>query len=134
MGRHAHARRKFDYALETDPVRAARLLVLWGRLYDIERDAKQDNYSSAQLLEARQQETKPILAEIKTVLKGYKDQVLPKRPIGKAIAYCLNQWEALNRYVDDPMLEIDNNLSERTLQIVVIGRKNYLFAGSEAGV
>jgi transposase len=133
VGCHAHARRKFDYALDTDPVRAARLLVLWGKLYDIERKAKQDNYSSAQLLEARQKEAKPILAEIKRVLEEYKDQVLPKSPIGKAIAYCLNQWEALNRYVEDPMLEIDNNLSERTLRMVVIGRKNYLFAGSEAG-
>ncbi|MFZ2147843.1 MAG: IS66 family transposase [Sedimentisphaerales bacterium] len=133
VGCHAHARRKFDYALETDPVRAARLLVLWGKLYDIEREAKDENYSSAQLLEARQKEAKPILAEIKTVLDEYKNQVLPKSPIGKAITYSLNQWEALNRYVDDPMLEIDNNLSERTLRMVVIGRKNYMFAGSEAG-
>jgi len=133
VGCHAHARRKFDYALDTDPVRAARLLVLWGRLYDIERNAKEEDYSNAQLLEARQKQAKPILAEIRIALDQYKDQVLPKSPIGKAIAYSLNQWEALNRYIDDPMLEIDNNLSERTLRMVVIGRKNYLFAGSEAG-
>ncbi len=133
VGCHAHARRKFDYALETDPVRAARLLVLWGQLYDIERQAKEDNYSSAQLLAVRQKEAKPILAEIKSVLNEYKDQVRPKSPMGKAITYSLNQWDALNQYVDDPMLEIDNNLSERTLRMVVIGRKNYLFAGSEAG-
>jgi len=133
VGCHAHARRKFDYALDTDPVRAARLLVLWGRLYDIERKAKDESYSSAQLLEARQKQAKPILAEIKAVLDEYKNQVLPKSPIGKAITYSLNQWDALNRYVDDPMLEIDNNLSERTLRMVVIGRKNYMFAGSEAG-
>jgi len=133
VGCNSHARRKFDYSLDTDPVRAARLLVLWGRLYDIERKAKDENYSSAQLLEARQKEAKPILAEIKTVLEEYKNQVLPKSPIGKAITYSLNQWEALNRYVHDPMLEIDNNLSERILRMVVIGRKNYIFAGSEAG-
>ncbi|MFC1604860.1 IS66 family transposase [Planctomycetota bacterium] len=133
VGCNSHARRKFDYSLDTDPVRAARMLVLWGRLYDIERKAKDENYSSEQLLEARQKEAKPILAEIKTVLDKYKNQVLPKSPIGKAITYSLNQWEALNRYVDDPMLEIDNNLSERILRMVVIGRKNYMFAGSEAG-
>ena len=133
VGCNSHARRKFDYSLDTDPVRAARMLVLWGRLYDIERKAKDENYSSKQLLEARQKEAKPILAEIKTVLDEYKNQVLPKSPIGKAITYSLNQWEALNRYVDDPMLEIDNNLSERILRMVVIGRKNYMFAGSEAG-
>jgi hypothetical protein len=133
VGCNSHARRKFDYSLDTDPVRAARMLVLWGRLYDIERKAKEENYSSAQLLEARQKEAKPILAEIKAVLDEYKNQVLPKSPIGKAITYSLNQWEALNRYVDDPMLEIDNNLSERILRMVVIGRKNYMFAGSETG-
>jgi transposase len=133
VGCHAHARRKFDYALDTDPVRAARLLVLWGSLYDIERKAKEENYSSAQLLEARQIDAKLILAEIKAVLDEYKDQVLPKSPIGKAITYSLNQWDALNRYIEDPMLEIDNNVSERTLRMVVIGRKNYMFAGSEAG-
>lgn len=48
VGCHAHARRKFDYSLDTDPVRAARLLVLWGRLYDIEHKARGENYSSAQ--------------------------------------------------------------------------------------
>ena len=133
VGCNAHARRKFDYALDTDPVRAARMLVLWGRLYDIERKARDENYSSVQLLEARQKQARPILAEIKTALDEYKNQALPKSPIGKAITYSLNQWEALNRYVDDPMLDIDNNLSERTLRMVVIGRKNYMFAGSEAG-
>jgi transposase len=133
VGCHSHARRKFDYALDTDPVRAARLLVLWGKLYDIERQAKEEHFSSAQVLEARQKQAKPILAEIKSVLNEYKDQVRPKSPMGKAITYSLNQWGALNRYVDDPMLEIDNNLSERTLRMVVIGRKNYMFAGSEAG-
>jgi len=133
VGCHSHARRKFDYALDTDPIRAARLLVLWGKLYDIERKAKEENCSSAQLLAARQKEATPILKEIKTVLDEYKNQVLPKSPIGKAITYSLNQWDALNRYVDDPMLEIDNNVSERTLRMVVIGRKNYMFAGSEAG-
>jgi hypothetical protein len=133
VGCNSHARRKFEYALDSDPVRAARMMVLWGRLYEIESRAKKGKYNSAQLLDARQKEAKPILAEIKTVLNEYKDLVLPKSPMGKAITYSLNQWDALNRYVDDPMLDIDNNLSERTLRMVVIGRKNYLFAGSEAG-
>ena len=133
VGCNAHARRKFEHALDSDPVRAARLMVLWGRLYEIESRAKKEKYDSAQLLEARQNQAKPILAEIKNALYEYKDQVLPKGPMGKAITYALNQWEALNRYTDDPILEIDNNLSERTLRMVVIGRLNYMFAGSEAG-
>jgi len=133
IGCNSHARRKFEYALDSDPVRAARMMVLWGRLYEIESRAKKEKYNRAQLLKARQDEAKPILAEIKIVLDEYKNQVLPKSPMGKAITYSLNQWDALIRYIDDPMLDIDNNLSERTLRMVVIGRKNYLFAGSEAG-
>ena len=133
IGCHAHARRKFEYALDSDPVRAARMMVLWKNLYEIEKIARKEKYSSAQLLEARQTQAKPILAEIKTLLDEYKMQVLPKSPIGKAVTYSLNQWEALLRYMDDPILEIDNNLSERTLRMVVLGRVNYLFAGSEAG-
>jgi transposase len=133
VGCNAHARRKFEYALDSDPVRAARMLVLWGRLYEIESRAKKEKYNSTQLLNARQKEAKPILTEIKTVLDEYKNQVLPKSPMGKAINYSLNQWEALNRYVENPILDIDNNISERILRMVVIGRKNYMFAGSEVG-
>jgi transposase len=133
IGCHAHARRKFEYALDSDPVRAACMMVLWSRLYDIERKAKDEKYDSAQLLAIRQNEAKPILAEIKLILDEYKLQVLPKSPISKAVTYSLNQWDALNKYVDDPIVEIDNNLAERTLRTVVIGRINYLFAGSEAG-
>jgi hypothetical protein len=133
VGCHAHARRKFESALDSDPVRAARMMVLWGKLYDIERKAKDEKYDSAQLLAVRQSQAKPILAEIKTILDEYKKQVLPKNPIGKAVTYSLNQWEALNRYTEDPTLEIDNNLAERTLRMVAVGRRNYLFAGSEEG-
>jgi hypothetical protein len=133
VGCNSHARRKFEYALDSDPVRAARLMVLWGRLYEIESKAKEQNYDPAQLLHARQTRARPIFAEIKAVLAEYKDQVLPKSPMGKAMGYALNQWEALMRYTDDPRLHIDNNISERALRMVVIGRKNYLFAGSEAG-
>ena len=133
VGCNSHARRKFEYALDSDPVRAARMMVLWGKLYEIESRAKKENYDSKKLLEVRQKEAKPILAEIRSVLDEYKDQTLPKSPMGKAITYALNQWEALIRYTENPMLNIDNNISERTLRMVVIGRRNYMFAGSEAG-
>lgn len=132
-GCNAHARRKFEYALDSDPVRAARMLVLWGRLYAIEKQAKEENYTDEQLLAARQAEALPIFEEIWAALTEYKDQVLPKSPMGKAIGYAMNQWEALKRYTGDWQLSIDNNVAERMLRMVVIGRKNYLFAGSEAG-
>mgnify|MGYP001493769227 FL=1 len=81
----------------------------------------------------RQTEALPIFDEIRSALNEYKDQVVPKSPMGKAITYALNQWDALLRYTSDPLLCIDNNISERMLRMVVIGRRNYLFAGSEAG-
>ena len=133
VGCHAHARRKFDYAMDSDPVRASQMLAMWKALYAVEKKAKEDNYTDPQLRKARQNESKPILDQIHSNLMTWKDQVLPKSPTGKAITYALNQWDALMRYVDDPILEIDNNLSERTLRMVAIGRKNWMFAGSEAG-
>ena len=133
VGCHAHARRKFDYALDSDPVRATQMLALWKSLYAIEKHAKEHAYSDQQLLGARQTESKLVLDKIRTNLIEWKDLVLPKSPTGKAITYAMNQWPALMRYIDDPILAIDNNLSERTLRMVAIGRKNWMFAGSEAG-
>jgi transposase len=133
VGCHAHARRKFDYAMDSDPVRSALMLALWRDLYAVEKKAKERRYSDSQLLKARQNESRPVLDKIKANLTEWKDHVLPKSPTGKAITYALNQWDALIRYVDDPILEIDNNLAERTLRMVAIGRKNWMFAGSEAG-
>lgn len=133
VGCHAHARRKFDYAMDSDPVRAAQMLALWKELYAVEQKAKEQHFTPAQLLAARQTESKEILGKVHENLMAWKDQVLPKSPTGKAIGYALGQWPALLRYLDDPILDIDNNLAERTLRMVAIGRKNWLFAGSEAG-
>ncbi len=59
--------------------------------------------------------------------------VLPRSALGKAITYTLNNWKALRRYLEAPFLSIDNNHSERQIKQMVIGRKNWLFAGSEDG-
>ena len=59
--------------------------------------------------------------------------VLPKSPMGQAIGYAQGQWEALNRYLDDGILSIDNNLAERVLRMVAVGRKNWLFVGHDNG-
>jgi transposase len=133
VGCHAHARRKFEYSMDDDPVRASHMMVLWGRLYEIEKRAKANKLTAEQLLKLRKSESVPVLEEIKASLERYKHCVVPKNPIHKAVNYTLNQWDALCRYTQDPILEIDNNLAERTLRTVVVGRKNYMFAGSEAG-
>jgi transposase len=133
VGCHAHARRKFDQAMEHDPVRASQALSLWQSLYQIEKQAKAEAFSPEALLEVRQEKSIPLLEQLHDCLTTWQPQVLPKTPIGKAVTYSMNQWEALKRYTQDPILSIDNNLAERTLRMVALGRKNWLFAGSENG-
>ena len=73
----------------------------------------------------------PLLTSLCQWLLAQKEQVLPKSPIAAAINYVLNQWEALSRYTTDGDLHIDNNISERTLKLIGIGRDNWLFVGSD---
>jgi transposase len=133
VGCWAHARRKFFDSRETDPQRAGHMLALIKRLYDIEKNARDNKLDPSAIRALRQSESTVILKEIDNKLKQWSDQVLPKSPIGKAIGYARGQWEALNRYVDNGILDIDNNAAERALKRIVIGRKNWLFAGSDNG-
>ena len=79
----------------------------------------------------RGQEAPQILAAFKAWLDEEAPKVLPKSPMGEAITYAFGQWEALTRYLEDGILEIDNNRAERALRRVAIGRKNWMFAGSD---
>lgn len=126
----AHARRKFEHARENDPVRGEHALEIIGRLYEIERKAKQEKLSYKQIYELRQNEAVPILNEFEEWLKDQVNQVLPKSAIGKAFAYTLKLWPYLKRYVERGDLQIDNNLIENSIRPVALGRKNYLFCGS----
>jgi hypothetical protein len=75
----------------------------------------------------------PILADIIAYLERERPQVLPKSPIGQAIAYTLSNWDALVRYCQDGDLEIDNNGAERSLRGIAVGRRNWTFYGSDNG-
>ncbi len=77
--------------------------------------------------------SKPVLKQIKEWLDLQKLVALPKSPFGKAVTYALNNWGALNRYLDYGALTIDNNRSERALRATAVGRKNWLFMGSMDG-
>jgi len=81
----------------------------------------------------RQQHSTPNLDEIRLRLEDWSIEGLPNSPIGQAVGYTRGQWIALNQYTEDGDLDIDNNLAERVLRIVAIGRKYWLFAGSDAG-
>ena len=84
-------------------------------------------------LAARQERSLPVLKRLEEYLREQKGLALPKSQFGKAINYALNQWEALLLYASDGRLEIDNNSSERTLRPCAIGRKNWMFFGSDRG-
>ena len=131
VGCWAHGRNKFADAESTDPERVLAAKAWIRKLYDVEDEAKE--FSSAERLRLRQEKSVPLLESFRQWLLAQKPQVLPKSPVAAAINYVLNQWEALNRYTTDGDLHIDNNVSERTLKLIGMGRVNWLFLGSDKG-
>jgi transposase len=131
VGCWAHARNKFADARASDPERVLAAKAWVRKLYDVEDEAKE--LSSAERLRLRQEKSVPLLASLHRWLLEQKTQVLPKSPIATATNYVLNQWQALNVYTTDGDLHIDNNVSERMLKLIGIGRKNWLFLGSDQG-
>lgn len=129
----AHARRKFFDAQNTDPPRATYFLENIQQLYHIEEQARKQNMDDQQRLQLRQDKALPILNQLGQWLQEQYTQanLLPKSPIGKAVAYSLRRWQGLSAYAHDPQLEIDNNLVENCIRPVALGRKNFLFAGSD---
>ena len=81
----------------------------------------------------RREQSKPILDKIFEWCRSNRQNALPKSGLGKAIGYALNHREALERYIEDGDLSIDNNACERSMRGIAIGRKNWLFTGSERG-
>jgi len=129
----AHARRGFEKALAYDKDRAEYAMGMFQKLYNVERKAREKGMSSQERYELRLDEALPILNELgKWIVKTYQT-VLPKSAIGMAVAYCIPRWEKLMNYLHDGSLEIDNNFAENAIRPIALGRKNYLFAGSERG-
>ena len=131
----AHIRRKFVDAKKNDPIRAEKVLVWIQALYAIEEKARKDGFTPEQRLALRQEKAAPIMKAMKIYLDEQYNcgEVLPKSAIGQAISYALGRWKYMERYLEDGLVEIDNNLVENAIRIVALGRKNYLFAGSEQG-
>ncbi len=125
----AHARRKFFDAVRSSPRQAHQVLEWVGQLYDIEDRARELSVEARASL--RQQEAVPVLDRIESYLVELEGSAIPKSVLRKAVSYACNQWQALRRYTEDGRLSIDNNVSERTLRHQAIGRKNWLFLGSQ---
>jgi hypothetical protein len=138
----AHARRKFYDARSSDPAISTQALAHIRLLYDVENQAKKTAKKgeadlASERSRLRQEFSVPRLAEFRAWLESQQAErggsVLPKSPMGQAVQYALNQWDALCVYATDGRLNIDNNPSENALRRVAIGRKNWLFAGSDNG-
>lgn len=128
----AHARRKFYdvYKDQSSPL-AAEVLQRTAVLYAIEREVRGQPPDRRKA--ARQSRASPLLEQLHAWLSQTLTQVSKKSALGGAITYALNRWQALVCYCDDGRIEIDNNAAERALRAVALGRKNYLFVGSDAG-
>jgi len=129
----AHARRKFYEAQTSDLCRTTVVLAYVGLLYEVEREAREHKLNAVARLALRQTKSRPILDDLKDYLEAERIKVLPKSPVGEAIYYTISNWSALERYLEDGDLEIDNNGAERSLRPIVVGRNNWMFYGSDKG-
>ena len=128
----AHARRKFYDIHEMSPTPiSTHVLKTIGELYQIEAGIR--GSPPERRREVRQELAKPIVEALHLWLKEQLSTVSRKSLTADAIGYAMNQWEALCRYLDNGLIEMDNNAAERALRTVALGRKNYLFLGSDAG-
>ena len=138
-----HARRYWHQAQDNDPVRANTALGYIARLSQVETQLREayprENLAGlrdfAAVAAGRAEHALPILTEFKTWLDHEHEdrRILPKSPLRAALVYTLNQWNALVRYTEQGYLSFDNNVAERLVKVAAIGRKNYLFVGSERG-
>jgi len=135
VGCWAHARRKFfdiAQAAPKDSRSLAHEALDWiGRLYAFEATIKERPPDDKRVL--RQEHALPLLGQIRSWLEVSLHSLLPKSPTAGAIGYALSNWQALSRYVEAGILDIDNNACERAIRPIAVGRKNWLFVGSQRG-
>jgi transposase len=128
----AHVRRKFyDIQVATNSAIASEAVERIGALYDIEREVR--GKPALVRCEVRQARARSLIDDLQNWLNKMLARLSPKSDTALAIRYALARWRALTRYLDDGMIEIDNSAAERALRGVALGRKNYLFCGSDAG-
>jgi transposase len=131
VGCAAHARRKFDelYANHRSEL-AGEALELFGKLYEVEREAREQQLDAIGRARLRQERARPIAEALHKWLIAHRLKVPDGSATANAIDYSLKRWSALTRYIDDGNLPIDNNWMENRIRPVALGRSNWLFAGS----
>ena len=133
VGCWMHARRYFVKALEAKDVRAAEPLQLIGKIYDVERASKEAGDTHQQRYDRRQRDMMPLLDELERWKDANAGVVPPNEPLGRAWTYLRNHWDILAVVVQDGALELDNGEVERVIRGPAMGRRNWLFAGSDEG-
>jgi len=127
-----HVRRKFyDEAERTGAASAKEAVKRIGKLYDVEKEARGE--SPDERVALRQARAKPIFDDLETWLQAQLPKLSGKSKLAEAIRYALNRMPKARAYLDDGRLELDNNICERSIRPVALGRKNYLFMGSIGG-
>ena len=144
-GCFAHARRKFFDNQKVDTARTAVALAWIGKLYAVEREIRELRQGEwkelglsieeqvARVEAQRQLHAQPLLDQFHAWLESESPKLLPKNPVRQAMEYSLGNWAALCRYVESGWLDIDNNVSENIQRHIALGRKNWLFCGSDNG-
>ena len=135
VGCWAHARRKFHEAAKAGKKTSAAREALGriSKLYRIEGELRADELSGEEFVSKRRERVEPELAKFRQWLENKREQVVPSTLLGKALAYTLEQWDALTRYLDYAELTPDNNFAEQQIRPFVVGRKNWLISGSPRG-
>jgi hypothetical protein len=119
-------------ARQQQPELSSEILALYRLLYDIEERGKRLDPVARLLL--RRKESVPLMKRIEQLINSPAAmKLLPKSKLGRAIGYLRNNWQALKRFLSDGQLPIDNNEAEHALRRVAVGRRNWLFVGSEQG-
>jgi transposase len=132
VGCMVHARRKFYALVDSDP-RVAYPLELIGKLYRVEDFADRRGLSPEERQQLRQERSTGILERLQRWITKTAAREPPESALHKACAYSINHWEALTRFLQDGLLALDNNLCELQIRSLAVGRKSFLFAGSDAG-
>lgn len=135
VGCHAHARRPFAELTKLSDTSglAADAIKFYRKLYAIEKEARENNYTAEQRYKLRKEKSESILTAFKKWLDYHHLKTSEQGKIGKAIRYCIIHWPELTSYIKDGRVEIDNNLIENAIRPFALGRKNWLFSGSPAG-
>jgi transposase len=129
---NSHARRYVYNAREQHAKLSSEITALYHLLYDIQERATRLDPAARLLL--RRQESVPLMKRMEMVINSPSAmKLLPKSKLGRALSYMRNNWQALKRFLSDAQLPLDNNEAERDLRRVAIGRKNWMFVGSEEG-